>query len=117
MLSDTESTADREGLKAQFQAAVAPLADGELTFQPPFDLASAAALADNIDSGRIAEMLFAVTALRDCGFTVHITAHSPAHPELPDRELINTTVPSSRLLIALLDGLLNELDAHQHDTQ
>lgn len=115
MLSDTESTADeRHDLLAKFAAAVVSLAEGELTFKPPFDLSSSAALADNIDTGVIAEKLFDVTALRDMAFTVSIHEHSLRHPELPGREVIDTRVDSARLLVALLEGFLDEIYA-RHD--
>lgn len=110
MYSDTDSAADnRDGLLARFAAAVSSLADGQLTFAAPFDFSTSAALADNIDFGDTAERLFAVTAQRQSGYTVRIFTNSSAHPDLPEREVIDTRVPSDRLLIALLEGLLEEL--------
>lgn len=112
MLGDIESTAhDRDGLLALFAAAVSSLAEGELSFPPPFDLSSSVALADNIDVGVIAQRLFDVTAQRQTGFTVMISAYAVDHPEVPQREVIDTRVPDTRLLIALLEGFLEELYA------
>lgn len=90
---------------------VSALADGELTFAPPFDLATSAALARNIDTGRIAQALFDATQTRDTAYRVTIAAISP-DDELA-REIIDTTVASTRLLVALLDGLMEELHARR----
>ena len=96
---------------------VADLAQGELTFPPPFDLASAVALRDNTDAGDLALKLFAATAARDCGYQVTISALTPEGSEPMRREIINTTVASTALLAALLDGLLDELhDRHEAET-
>jgi hypothetical protein len=110
MQGDTESTSssDSEGLRELFMEIVSDLADGELTFPPPFDLAASAALACNIDVGAIAVKLFNATRQRDCGYQVSIQAISP-DDESVAREIVNTTVPSTRLLLALLDGLMEEL--------
>lgn len=94
-------------------ATVADLAEGELTFPPPFDLASAVALGKNADRGELAENLFAATASRDCGYRVTISALTPEGDEPLQREIINTTVASTNLLMTLLDGLLDELQARQ----
>lgn len=74
-------------------------------FRPPFDLATSAALAANIDGGSTAQQLFDVTAQRDTGFRVEIHAVAPG---VPDREVIKTTVASTSLLIELLDGFIEE---------
>lgn len=116
MVSNTESTDHhRDGLLADFAGAVSSLADGDLTFKAPFDLASSTALADNIDDGGIAQRLFEVTALRDCGYEVRIMARSLDHPDVDPREMINTSVRSTRMLISLLEGLLDELYDHDNE--
>src|ERR1041384_5367842 len=114
MQGDTESTSssDSEGLRELFMGIVSDLADGELTFPPPFDLAASTALASNIDVGVIALKLFQVTQQRDCRYRVSIHAISPDDEAL-DREIVNTTVSSTRLLFALLDGLMEELHARR----
>lgn len=90
---------------------VAAVADGELTFPPPFDLSTSAALASNIDRGWLAQKLADVTASRDCGYEVSITALTPGVPDPMRREIINTTVSSTRLLFTLLESLMDELEA------
>lgn len=106
-MRSTESTdSDEQDLRALFLKIVSGLAEGELTFKPPFDLATSAALAANIDTARIAQALFDVTRLRDTAYRVSIHALAPG---VPDREVINTEVSSTDLLIELLDGLLDEL--------
>lgn len=92
-------------LHQQFRKIMAALADGELTFRWPFDLATSAALAANIDHGQLAQDLFDVTAQRDTAYRVSIHAVAP---DVPDREVINTTVPSTAMLMHLLDGLIAE---------
>lgn len=111
-MRSTESTDSEDDLAALFTSVVTALAEGNLTFPPPFDLATSAALAANIDLGDVAEALFTVTAQRETGFrvTVHATA-----PGVPDREVVNTTVAGSALLVALLDGLLDEYHPYQPD--
>jgi hypothetical protein len=111
VLGETESTSsDNDGLPEDFVAAVVPLADGELTFPAPFDLASSAALALNTDVGDIAQRLFEVTAARETEFEVIIRAKSASQPDLPAREVIDTTVSGTRLLITLLESLIAEID-------
>jgi hypothetical protein len=106
VVRSTESTdSDEDDLAARFMAAVASLSEGELTFPSPFNLATSAALAANLDVGAIAERLFEVTALRDTGYRVAIYATAPG---VADREVIDTDVRSTRLLISLLDGLIDE---------
>lgn len=100
----TEST-DSGDLAGLFASAISDLADGNLMFPAPFDLASSAALAANVDSGEIAEKLFAVTAQRDTGYRVVIYATAPG---VEDREVVNTTVTSTGLLLVLLDELIEE---------
>lgn len=113
MQGDTDSTgSDSSGLYDQFMAIVSGLTEGDLTFPAPFDLSTSAALAKNDDIGDLAERLFAVTAQRDCGYEVTITAltEDPGAEPLR-REIINTTVAGTQLLLALLEGLMDELDA------
>lgn len=100
-----------ESPDALFMAVIASLAQGELTFPAPFDLATSAALAANIDTGRIANDLFDVTAQRDTGYRVEVYATAPG---VADREVIATRVPSTALLVSLLDGLLEELCARHN---
>lgn len=116
MRSDTESTGnDRDGLLAQFVSAVSCLAEGELTFRAPFDLATSAALASNDDTGALAEEVFKLAASRDCGYRVTIHAVAPGGCGI-EREVINTTTPSTAVLMALLEGFLEELyDRHGID--
>lgn len=105
-MESTESTDSDEGdLAALFAQAICSLAQGNLMFPPPFDLASSAALAANDDLGEIAEKLYEVTAQRDTGYRVRIHATAPG---VPDREVINCTVTSTPTLIALLDTLIDE---------
>lgn len=111
----TDSTeSDKDALKAGFAKAVGALADGDLTFTPPFDLATSAALAANIDTGAIAQQLFEVTAQRDTGYRVEIYAVAP---DVEDREILKTSVASTNLLIELLDGLLDEYLARQESNE
>lgn len=118
MVGGTESTGrQRDGLQGKFAVAVSSLTGGDLGFPPPFDLSSSAALADNIDEGPIAQQLFDVTAQRQVSYTVVITGRSLQHPEMPEREVMNTTVPSERVLIALLEGFLNELYERQETSR
>lgn len=79
-------------------------------FPPPFDLATSLALAANIDRGDLAERLFEVTAARDTQFEVAIYARCPDNPDMR-RQIVDTTVASTKLLTALLDMVLDELDA------
>lgn len=79
-------------------------------FPPPFDLATSLALAANIDMGVLAERLFDVTAERDTQFQVAIYACSPEYPDIR-RQIVDTRVASSQLLTALLETVLDELDA------
>lgn len=115
MRGDPESISnDREKLAA-FLAAVTDLAEGALVFPPPFDLATSSALALNNDLGDLAEKLFEVSALRDCGFHVQITALAPGTDTQPlRRDVVNTTVGSVRLLLALLDDVAFEVEAQQN---
>lgn len=110
MVRDTESKGrDRNDLAARFASAVSSLADGDLTFGRPFDLASSTALADNIDSGQNAQRLFDVTALRDLIYDIQIRARSPEHPDVQPREVLCTEIGSTPLLISLLEDLIEEL--------
>lgn len=113
--ADPETEGGRE-LEQPFVNAVAPLAEGNLTYPAPFDICTSAALAANIDTGDMAEKLFAVTALRQAGFHLTITAVAPGEPGLPEREIINTRTSSLHTLTVLLEDLLDELhERHQHD--
>lgn len=113
MQKDAESTSsDSEGLESSFMGVVTSVTDGDLTFPAPYDLATSAALASNIDTGGLAEKLFDVTADRDCRYEVTVTALSPVGAEPPmRREIINTVAQSTQAMIALLDGLLDEIEA------
>lgn len=108
MRSDRESRSDdRDDLLALFAQAISSLSDGELTFPAPFDLSTSAALAANDDTGRLAEEVFKLAAQRDCGYAVEIVSLSGSET----REVINTQTASTGTLIALLEGLLEELYA------
>src|SRR3954468_19524437 len=108
-MRDTESTdSDEDDLATLFAAAICSMAQGNLMFPSPFDLASSAALAANEDTDRIAEKLFEVTAQRDTGYRVEIYATAPG---VDDREVICCTVPSTPTLLALLDSFIEE---HEH---
>lgn len=107
---------DAESKKlAAFLIAVSDLADGALMFPPPFDLATSSALAVNTDSGDLAEKLYDA-APRTCQFEVKITELAQgAGFEPVRREVVNTVVFSTRLLLALLDSVAMELQAPQQD--
>lgn len=113
-MRSTESTdsGKDDDLHRLFAQITAALSDGDLTFQPPFDHATSAALAANIDDGDIAQRLFEVTRLRETTYRVMITAVAPG---VQDREVVNTTVPGAGLLIALLDGLIEEFVARHEE--
>lgn len=114
-MRDTESTdSDEDDLAALFASAIATLADGMLMFPFPFDLASAAALAVNDDTGDLAEQLFSVTAQRDTAYRVAIYATAPG---VGDREVLSTRVPSTSMLVALLDTLIEERIEQAHDDE
>lgn len=116
MQGDTDPSTDGSGeLFAAFMAAVAVLAEGELTFPAPFDLASSAALGDNVDEGGIAERLFDVSVRRECRYRVSIHELGPGdRPDAPSRPVLDTTVSNSQLLVHLLDDLSSELEARRH---
>lgn len=110
-MRSTESTdSGEQDLRRIFAQITAALSDGDLVFQAPFDLATSAALAANMDIGNIAERLFEVTQMRETSFRVVIQATAPG---VEDRDVVNTTVPGSGLLVALLEGLLDEICARQ----
>lgn len=112
-MRNTESTdSDEDELKDRFARAVGSLAGGALTFQPPFDLATSAALSANIDEGDTADRLFDVTARRETAFRVQIHAIAP---DVADRELINTVVDNMDLLVGLLEDLLDEIAPEEGD--
>jgi hypothetical protein len=114
--SDADPSTDGTGgLIAAFMAAVAVLAEGELTFPAPFDLATSAALSDNVDEGLIAQRLFDVSVERECRYRVSIHELAPSdRPDAPSRALLDTTVQNSQLLLHLLDDLSSELQARRH---
>lgn len=117
MPSDAESTSnDRAEVRKRFARTVLSLAEGELTFPAPFDLATSGALASNVDADELALKLAAVTAQRDTSYEVKITAVVPNGDQSLRREVIDTVVCSTELLIALLDGFLDELDARDDPT-
>jgi dethiobiotin synthetase len=95
---------------AELQEIVTLLSDGELIAPAPFDAATSAALASNLDRGDIAERLFDITAQREPTYQVHIVEVSAG----VTREVLNTTADSSRTLFALLDGLMDEIAARRH---
>lgn len=103
--ADPENNA-HELLRREVAGIVAMLADGELTASHPFDLAASDALAANIDHGDTAQLLFDVTAARSPAYRVSIEQLSGPFT----RTVLDTTVPSQRLLASLLDGLLDELE-------
>lgn len=106
MRSDRESRSDdRDGLRARFWAAVSSLAEGELTFPAPFDLSASAALLANDDVGLMAEKVFALAAARDCAYEVVISCTASGM----SRDVVITRTASTGTLIALLEGLLEEL--------
>lgn len=107
MPSEQESTPSDSTLTEQFLSVVAAVADGGLLMPAPFDLASSAALAANSDTGPAAEGMFAVTARRNSRYEVRIT-------EIQDdisRDLVNTTCTGRGPLFALLDTVMDEIEA------
>lgn len=110
MHGDNEAGAGgKNDVVEEFLRIVSVLSDGELTMPSPFDLPASAALAANMDRGDIAERLFEVTAARECGFKVTISAVVPGDPAVPDREIVDTEVRTLRALTALLMTTLDEL--------
>lgn len=106
MLSSESTDSGESDLGGTFERIMGGLSDGDLTFQPPFDLATSAALAANMDKGDLAAALFKVTQARQTTFRVHIAAVAP---DLQPRDVINTTVSGEGLLVALLEGLIEEI--------
>ncbi len=94
---------------------IGSLTEGALTFPPPFDLSSSAALAANTDVGHIAHELFRVTAERDCAYEVLIRAVPHGDEQVGERGVLDTRVSSTRQLIVLLETLLDELDPQQEN--
>lgn len=105
--SDSDSTDDRRA--EELSKIQCLLSDGELTAPAPFDVATSAALAANLDAGDIAEKLFDITSSRQPTYRVHIEEVSGEHT----REVVNTTADGQRTLFALLDGLMDELEARR----
>jgi hypothetical protein len=112
--TEPTDSGEHDDLHTLFARITAALSDGDLTFQPPFDLATSAALAANADAGDIAQRLFDVTRVRDTTYLVQITEIAPG---VSDREVVNTTVSGAGLLIALLDGLIEEQLARQNSEE
>lgn len=104
--SESTDSGKDDDLQEAFGRVIAKLSDGDLTFQAPFDLASSAALAANMDSGELAAALFRVTQSRETNYRVHIAA---VVPDLEPRDVVNTTVSGEGLLVALLEGLIDEI--------
>lgn len=109
MPGDTGSKPSDKGLEEQFQRVAAAVADGGLVMPAPFDLASAAALAANSDTGDAAEGMFAVTATRESKYEVRIV-------EIQDedrRALVDTTCAGQGPLFQLLEDVMDELEARR----
>lgn len=107
--SDAESKPSNEDLKEKFMKIAAGVAEGGLVMPAPFDIASSAALAANDDKGTTAEGLFEVTAARASRFVVHVVETNGED----SRELLNTSCVGESLLFALLDDLMDELEARR----
>lgn len=106
-MRQTESTGpDDQEWEKRFHLVTGAIARGGLTFPPPFDLASAAALAVNDDTGDIAARLFDITAQKLSRYRVTVTELADG---VDEREVINTTVTGQPQLITLLDEFINEL--------
>ncbi len=93
----------------QFVAAVSLLADGELIFPPPFDLATAAALCRNTSGGDAAERNFE----RACDavprqFRLRLHQVAPGTGVEP-REIVDTTVPGLLQILTIVHGLVAEM--------
>lgn len=112
MPGDTGSKPSDRGLEEQFLQIATDVAEGGLVMPAPFDLASAAALAVNSDSGDAAEGMFAVTAARESKYEVRII-------EIQDvdlrRELVDTTCTGQGPLFQLLEDVMDELEARRPD--
>lgn len=109
MPSDAESKPSDKGLDQEFFSVAAGAADGGLVMPAPFDVASSAALAANVDRGDMADKLFEVTAARNSQFKVHILEIQGDD----SRELINTTAIGEGPLFALLDAVMDEIEARR----
>lgn len=92
-----------------FHRAVAALAEGELSFPPPFDLAASAALADNEHTGETAAALFEfiqkMTEIR-----YHVIVEAIVDDPVPGgapmrREIVNCQVPAAIVAGLLIDVL------------
>lgn len=92
-----------------FAETVGALADGAILLPPPFDLPAAAALLRNTDSGDAAEKLFETGRNKTVHYRVNITAFLPDHPELGEREMINTVALGPNSLAAILDHVFDEI--------
>lgn len=109
MPSDAESKPSDKALTEEFFAVAADVAQGGLVMPAPFDVASSAALAANVDRGDMADKLFDVTAARESRFMVHIVE---VQGELT-REVINTTCIGQGPLFRLLDDVMDEIEARR----
>jgi len=107
MPSDAESRPSDKGLAEEFFLIAADVAEGGLVMPAPFDVASSAALAANVDRGDMAAKLFEVTAARESSFSVLIVEQQGDQA----RELINTTCIGQGPLFTLLDDVMDEIEA------
>jgi hypothetical protein len=109
MPGDAESRPSDKGLAEEFFTIAADVAEGGLIMPAPFDVASSAALAANVDRGDMADKLFDVTAARDSKFLVHIVEIQGDE----SREVINTTCIGQGPLFALLDDVMDEIETRR----
>lgn len=104
---------DSAVLDDEFAQAVAMLAKGRLLFRPPFDLATAEALARNEHAGQVAIGMFAATRGRHRPrFRVRIEEIAADGVGLPNREVIDTECGAGPMK-ALLSAFLMELEARK----
>jgi hypothetical protein len=109
MPGDAESKPSDKEIAEQFFTVAAGVADGGLVMPAPFDVASSAALAVNDDRGDRADKLFDVTAARESKYEVRITEVQGED----SRDLINTTCIGQGPLFALLDDVMDDLEARR----
>jgi hypothetical protein len=107
MPSDAESKPSDSRLGQQFLEIAADVAEGGLVFPPPFDVASAAALAANEETGNTAEGMFAVTAARQSRYMVRIVE---VQDEV-EREVVDTTCIGQGPLFALLEDVMDQIES------
>lgn len=109
MPSDAESKPSDRDLEEQFLAIAVDVAEGALVMPAPFDVASSAALAANEQTGDAAEGMFTVTAARESRYEVRIV-------EVQDdvaREVVDTTCNGQGPLFALLEDVMDQLEARR----